>query len=42
VVWDGDPLEPSTNATAVIVDGRPAHLKTRQDALAERYLDPAR
>jgi imidazolonepropionase-like amidohydrolase len=41
VVWDGDPLEPSTNATAVIVDGQPAHLKTRQDALALRYLNPA-
>jgi imidazolonepropionase-like amidohydrolase len=41
VVWDGDPLEPSTNARMVIVDGQPAHLKTRQDALVERYLNPA-
>jgi imidazolonepropionase-like amidohydrolase len=37
VVWDGDPLEPSTNAVAVIVEGRQVSTRTRQDLLAERY-----
>ncbi|RYY28523.1 MAG: amidohydrolase [Sphingomonadales bacterium] len=37
VVWDGDPLEPSTNALAVIVEGKPVSIRTRQDLLAERY-----
>ncbi|WP_343518496.1 amidohydrolase family protein [Sphingomonas sp.] len=39
VVWDGDPLEPSTNATAVIVEGRRVSNRSRQDLLAERYRD---
>ncbi|MCW4460704.1 amidohydrolase family protein [Sphingomonas sp. BT-65] len=39
VVWDGDPLEPSTNATAVIVEGRWVSARSRQDLLAERYRD---
>jgi len=39
VVWDGDPLEPSTNATAVIVEGRRVSARSRQDLLAERYKD---
>jgi imidazolonepropionase-like amidohydrolase len=39
VVWDGDPLEPSTNAVAVIVEGRQAGIRSRQDQLAERYKD---
>lgn len=39
VVWDGDPLEPSTNATAVIVEGRRVSARSRQDLLAERYRD---
>ncbi len=39
VVWDGDPLEPSTNATAVIVEGRQTSIRSRQDLLAERYKD---
>lgn len=39
VVWDGDPLEPSTNAVAVIVEGRQASTRSRQDLLAERYKD---
>ena len=38
VVWDGDPLEPSTNAVAVIVEGRSVSLENRQTALARRYL----
>jgi imidazolonepropionase-like amidohydrolase len=42
VVWDGDPLEPSTNATAVIVEGKSVSLETRQDLLARRYLPPGR
>lgn len=37
VVWDGDPLEPSTNATAVIIEGRQVTTRSRQDLLAERY-----
>lgn len=37
VVWDGDPLEPSTNAMAVVVEGRTVSTETRQDLLAERY-----
>lgn len=37
VVWDGDPLEPSTNAAAVIVEGRRVSARSRQDLLAERY-----
>jgi imidazolonepropionase-like amidohydrolase len=39
VVWDGDPLEPSTNAAAVIVEGRRVSARSRQDLLAERYRD---
>lgn len=37
VVWDGDPLEPSTNAVAVFVEGRQVSTRTRQDLLAQRY-----
>lgn len=37
VIWDGDPLEPSTNALAVIVEGRETAIRSRQDQLAERY-----
>jgi imidazolonepropionase-like amidohydrolase len=40
VVWDGDPLEVSTNAVAVIVEGRPVPTDNRQRALEERYLPP--
>jgi imidazolonepropionase-like amidohydrolase len=39
VVWDGDPLEPSTNVTAVIIEGRQLSARSRQDLLAERYKD---
>lgn len=38
VIWDGDPLEPSTNATAVLIDGTPASTDNRQRALEQRYL----
>jgi imidazolonepropionase-like amidohydrolase len=37
VVWDGDPLEPSTGAVQVFVQGRSVSLATRQDALTDRY-----
>ncbi|QDX27520.1 amidohydrolase family protein [Sphingomonas suaedae] len=37
VVWDGDPLEPSTNAVRVIIEGREVSNRSRQDVLAERY-----
>lgn len=37
VLWDGDPLEPSTNVAAMYVDGIPISLQTRQSRLAERY-----
>lgn len=39
VIWDGDPLEPSTNAVRVIVEGREVSNRSRQDVLAERYRD---
>lgn len=38
VIWDGDPLEPSTNATTVLIDGQPASTDNRQRALEQRYL----
>ncbi len=37
VIWDGDPLEPASNPTAVFVRGEPVCLITRQSRLAERY-----
>lgn len=39
VIWDGDPLEPSTNALHVIVEGREISTVSRQDRLAARYRD---
>lgn len=39
VVWDGDPLEPSTNAVAVVIEGKQVSTQSRQDLLAERYRD---
>jgi imidazolonepropionase-like amidohydrolase len=41
VIWDGDPLEPSTNATVVLIDGQPASTDNRQRALEQRYLSLA-
>ena len=38
VLWDGDPLEPSTNALTVVIDGQPVSIDNRQRALEERYL----
>ena len=37
VIWSGDPLEPSTTPTAVIVAGKPADLANRQTLLRDRY-----
>jgi len=37
VIWDGDPLEPSSAPLQVWVRGRPASLETRQRLLRERY-----
>ncbi|MBL8650116.1 MAG: amidohydrolase family protein [Sphingopyxis sp.] len=39
VVWDGDPLEPASIALHVIIEGREAPNRSRQDMLAERYKD---
>jgi imidazolonepropionase-like amidohydrolase len=39
VIWDGDPLEPSSIALLVIVEGRETQSRSRQDMLAERYKD---
>jgi imidazolonepropionase-like amidohydrolase len=37
VIWDGDPLEPSSRPTTVFVRGLEASLATRQSLLAQRY-----
>ena len=37
VVWDGDPLETLTGVTAVLVDGEPTSMESRQTRLAHRY-----
>jgi imidazolonepropionase-like amidohydrolase len=39
VVWSGDPLEPMTQAEAVIIEGREQPLDTRARDLARRYKD---
>ena len=41
VVWDGDPLEPSSAAVAVLVAGKEVSLVTRQTELRDRYLPKA-
>jgi imidazolonepropionase-like amidohydrolase len=41
VIWDGDPLEPTSAPQLVYVRGKEVSLHTRQKALAERY-SPAR
>ena len=38
VVWDGDPLEPSSYPSHVFVGGREVSLETRQTRLRDRYL----
>lgn len=41
VVWDGDPLEPSTLATHVVIGGREVSLVTHQTELRDRYMKKA-
>lgn len=38
VAWGGDPLQPSSLALAVMVEGREVSLTTRQIELRDRYL----
>ena len=38
VVWDGDPLEVTSNPDVVMIDGDVQSLKTRQTELRDRYL----
>jgi imidazolonepropionase-like amidohydrolase len=40
VVWDGDPLELSSAATTVFIDGIQQPLGNRQDRLRDRYRNP--
>jgi imidazolonepropionase-like amidohydrolase len=41
VIWDGDPLELSSAAVRVFIDGIEQPLSNRQDRLRERYRNPA-
>jgi imidazolonepropionase-like amidohydrolase len=41
VLWDGDPLEPSSAAVIVLVAGKEVSLVTRQKELRDRYLPKA-
>lgn len=40
-VWDGDPLEPMSQITALFIQGKPQSLVTRQDRLEQRYIEEA-
>ncbi|NVK54157.1 MAG: amidohydrolase family protein [Alteromonadaceae bacterium] len=40
-VWDGDPLEPLSQLTALYIQGKPQSLLTRQDLLEQRYINEA-
>jgi imidazolonepropionase-like amidohydrolase len=40
VIWDGDPLELTSEPTAVYIDGVAQPMVSRQTRLRERYLDP--
>ncbi|MEZ5893031.1 MAG: amidohydrolase family protein [Parvularculaceae bacterium] len=42
VIWDGDPLEVTTEPEAVFIGGRPQDLNTRAKMLMERYRDLSR
>ncbi len=42
VIWDGDPLEVTTEPEAVYIDGRPQDLNNRQRMLRDRYRDLSR
>jgi len=37
VVWDGDPLEVTSNADAVFIQGEPQALVSRSTRLRDRY-----
>jgi imidazolonepropionase-like amidohydrolase len=37
VIWDGDPLEPTTNPVMVMVQGKEVSLESRQRMLEQRY-----
>jgi len=37
VAWDGDPLEVTTNADAVFIDGAQQDMTSRQTELRDRY-----
>lgn len=41
VIWDADPLEPSSLAVTVLIAGREISLATHQTALRDRYLPKA-
>ena len=43
VIWDGDPFEPLTQPTAVVIQGRQQPMRSRQTDLRDRYMgaDPA-
>jgi hypothetical protein len=41
VLWDGDPLEVTTSATQVWINGRAIEMRSRQTELRDRYLKPA-
>lgn len=38
VLWDGDPLEVTSSATVVWIDGRAIEMRSRQTELRDRYL----
>lgn len=40
VIWDGDPLELSSAAETVYIDGKKQSLSNRQERLRERYRNP--
>lgn len=40
VVWSGDPLEVTSYAEVVLIDGKPQSLVTRSTRLRDRYLKP--
>jgi imidazolonepropionase-like amidohydrolase len=40
-VWDGDPFEPSTQLSALFINGKSQSLLTRQDRLEQRYIKAA-
>jgi len=39
VIWSGDPLEVTTVADQVVIDGNPIEMVSRQTLLRDRYLD---